>query len=138
MADTKKILVVDDEADVVTYLETLLRDNGYRTVAARDGNEAMEKMKSEKPDLVTLDISMPKASGARFYKEMKQDPALSGVPIVIITAVTGADGDPNAYEKFISARKAVPAPEGFLAKPIVQDELLGLVRKILAGEAAKT
>ena len=138
MADKKKILVVDDEADVVTYLETLLRDNGYETVSAGDGAEAMEKVKSEKPDLVTLDISMPKASGARFYKDVKQDPALAGTPVVIITAVTGADGDPNAYEKFISARKAVPAPEGFLAKPIIPGELLELVRKVLAGEAAKT
>jgi CheY-like chemotaxis protein len=138
MSDAKKkILVLDDEPDVVVYLETLLRDNGYETISAGEGRTGMELAKKEKPDLITLDISMPEASGARFYKEIKGDPALSAIPIVIITAVTGSDGDPRAYEKFISGRKAVPAPEGFLPKPIVKEELIGMVGSILTKGAVQ-
>ena len=70
----KKILVVDDEPGVVAYLETLLQDNGYETVSAADGHLALEKFKSEHPDLVTLDISMPEKSGIRFYRDVKEDP----------------------------------------------------------------
>jgi len=59
----KKILIIDDEKHVVTYLETLLQDNGYDTISAYDGKVAMEKVKSERPDLVCLDITMPVQSG---------------------------------------------------------------------------
>jgi CheY-like chemotaxis protein len=128
----KKVLIVDDEPDVVSYLEMLLRDSGYETLAAGDGNEALEIVRREKPDLVTLDISMPKASGTRFYKEVKTDPELAPTPIVIITAVTGFDGDRYAYEKFISHRSLVPAPEGYFPKPIDREAFLAAVKKLLA------
>ncbi len=128
----KRILIVDDEPDVVSYLEMLLRDVGYETVSAEDGAQALEMVKEIKPDLVTLDISMPKASGTRFYKEIKRDPALSPIPVVIVTAVTGYGGDPYAYEKFISNRAMVPPPEGFFPKPIDREGFLAAVEKLLA------
>ncbi len=120
----KKILVVDDEPSVVTYLEALLQDNGYETVSASNGLEGMEKVRSEKPDLITLDISMPKESGIRFYRDLKGDPELAGIPVVIVTGVTGYGGRPEDFQKFISSRKHLPPPEGFVPKPIDQDELL--------------
>jgi len=133
MSETKKrILVVDDEPDVVTYLETVLNDNGYDTVSADNGRTAMEKVLEARPDLVTLDISMPEASGARFYKEMRQAPDLIAIPIVIITAITGLDGDPYAYKKFLDGLRTVPHPEGFLPKPIEREELLKVVKKLLS------
>ena len=82
----KKILVLDDEANVVTYLETLLQDNGYDTVSAADGSEGMEKVRGERPDLVTLDISMPEKSGVRFYRELKDAPELAAIPVVVVSA----------------------------------------------------
>ncbi|HIQ20594.1 MAG TPA: response regulator [Planctomycetes bacterium] len=127
----KKILIVDDEPSVVSYLEMLFCDNGYQTISAADGKEALELMRREKPDLVTLDISMPEASGTRFYKEVKTDPQLASIPVVIITAVTGYGGDPYAYQKFISHRRIVPPPEGFFPKPIQREELLEAIRKLL-------
>lgn len=134
--EVKKILIVDDEPDVVSYLEMLLQDNGYETVTASDGLEGLEVAKREKPDLVTLDVSMPKASGTRFYKEFKTDTELSTIPVVIITAVTGLGGDTHAYEKFISGRRIVPAPEGFFPKPIEPEAFLEVVRDLL-GESAE-
>jgi CheY-like chemotaxis protein len=128
----KRILIVDDEPSVVSYLEMLLRDSGYETASARDGKEAMEMVRQQKPDLVTLDISMPEASGTRFYREFKMDPDLASVPVVIVTAVTGYGGDPYGYEKFISHRRLVPPPEGFFPKPIDREQFLETVEKLLA------
>lgn len=127
----KKILIVDDEPDIVSYLEMILQDNGYSTLVARDGNEALAAVRREKPGLVTLDISMPEASGTRFYKEVRTDPELKGIPIFIVTGVTGLGGDEYAYEKFISHRRLVPPPEGYFPKPIQREEFLEAVRKVL-------
>ncbi|HKJ02839.1 MAG TPA: response regulator [Longimicrobiales bacterium] len=123
---------MDDEPDVASYLTMLLRDSGYETLSAADGAEALDLVRREHPDLVTLDISMPKASGTRFYKEVKTDPELAPIPVVIVTAVTGFGGDPYAYEKFISNRTLVPAPEAFFPKPIDRDAFLEKVKKLLA------
>jgi len=128
----KKILIVDDEPDIVSYLEMILQDNGYETVTALNGNEALEKVRADRPDLVTLDISMPEASGTRLYKEMKTDAELSGIPIIIVTGVTGMGGDKYAYENFISNRRLVPAPEGYFPKPIDRDAFISTVRELLA------
>jgi CheY-like chemotaxis protein len=128
----KKILVLDDEPSVVTYLEALLQDNGYETVSASDGVEGMEKARSEKPDLITLDISMPEESGVRFYRDLRADPELAGTPVVIVTGVTGYGGKPEDFQKFISSRKRVAPPEGFVAKPIDQQELLKAVSGLLS------
>jgi CheY-like chemotaxis protein len=128
----KKILIVDDEPDIVSYLEMVLQDQGYETVTAGNGNEALEAVKREKPDLVTLDITMPEASGTRFYKEIRTDPELSQIPVVIVTAVTGLGGDKYAYENFISNRKIVPAPEAFFPKPIEREAFIEAVKELLA------
>jgi CheY-like chemotaxis protein len=128
----KKILIVDDEPDVVSYLEMILQDNGYETVTARNGKEVLEILRKEKPDLVTLDISMPEASGTRFYVELKKDPELSATPVFIVTAVTGFGGDKYGYEKFISQRRLVPPPEGFFPKPIDREEFIAALNERLA------
>ena len=128
----KKILVMDDEPSVVTYLEALLQDNGYETVSASDGLDGMEKARSEKPDLITLDISMPKESGVRFYRDLRGDSALAGTPVVIVTGVTGYGGRPEDFQKFISSRRNIPPPEGFVPKPIDRDELLKGVSGLLS------
>jgi CheY-like chemotaxis protein len=128
----KKILIVDDEPDVVSYLEMILQDNGYETLTAANGNEALALLRSEKPDLVTLDISMPESSGTRFYVELKKDPELSSTPVIIVTAVTGFGGDKYGYEKFISHRRLVPPPEAFFPKPIDREEFIAAVKEQLA------
>lgn len=131
-SQAKSILIVDDEPAVVSYLEMLLHDSGYETRSASNGKEAIETVRREKPDLVTLDISMPESSGTRFYKELKTDPALKSVPVVIVTAVTGYAGDQYGYQKFISHSRLVPPPEGFFPKPIDRQEFLETINKLLA------
>ncbi|MFO8173235.1 MAG: response regulator [Gemmatimonadota bacterium] len=127
----KKVLIVDDEPDIVSYLEMILQDNGYETLTAVNGNEALDKVREERPDLVTLDISMPEASGTRFYKELKTDPDLQDTPVFIITGVTGLGGDQHAYEQFISNRRLVPAPEGYFPKPLDREAFIEKVKEVL-------
>jgi CheY-like chemotaxis protein len=127
----RKILIVDDEPHVAAYLEALLGDNGYGTLTASNGREGMQKVKSEGADLICLDISMPEQSGIRFYRDLKEDPALRGIPVVVVTGVTGYGGDPESFRRFISTRKQVPPPDGFVAKPIEKQAFLDLIAGIL-------
>lgn len=123
-AEKRTILIVDDEPDVRTYLSTLFEDSGYATVMAQDGNEALSRVKEKAPDLVTLDITMPNKSGVKFYREMKESAEWRKVPIIIVTGVSGE------FKTFISTRKQVPPPEGYLSKPIDKTEILKLVKKL--------
>jgi len=83
---TRKILVVDDEPDVVRYFKTLLEDSGFDVVTTVDGAQAMEKIRAERPDLVTLDITMPNRSGVRVCRAIKENDRLRSIPVVVVTA----------------------------------------------------
>lgn len=130
MTDKKTILVVDDEPDVVTYLCALFSENGYDTMSANDGEQAAQRLAEKRPDLISLDISMPTKTGVKFYRELKDNPDTRGIPVVIVTAITGYGDDKEAFKNFISTRKQVPPPEGFVSKPIDQDLLLETVAKL--------
>lgn len=121
----KKILVVDDEPDIVTYLTTLLEDAGYATVSAMDGEEGMARVRDESPDLITLDISMPEKSGVRMYTEIKRSDEFKSIPVIVVTGIQGE------IEKFLSTRRQIPAPEDFMAKPIDKAVLVEKVKKLI-------
>ena len=122
--EKKTILVVDDEPDIRDFLTTLLQDNGYETVTAGNGEEALDRVKERSPHLVTLDITMPETSGVRFYRTMKESEEWKAIPIVIVTGIA------SEFEKFISTRKQVPPPEGYVSKPIAEKEILALLAKL--------
>jgi len=136
-SNTKKVLVVDDEKDVCVYLSRLFEENGFRAACAGDGEEALRAVEKEKPDLITLDLSMPKTSGVRFYQTLKSRPDLAGIPVVMVTGVTGQGGSRDT-ERFYSTRKQVPPPDGFVAKPIDPEEMLQLARKLTSGQPVES
>ncbi len=121
----RKILIVDDEPDVVTYLTTLLEDNGYTTVTAADGKEGMAAARAEKPDLITLDISMPEESGVKMFRQLQDDPETREIKVIIVTGIS-AD-----FERFIRSRKQVSEPDGYFEKPIDQQKFLAKVSEVL-------
>jgi len=127
----KKILVIDDEPDTVTYIVTLLQDNGYETISAGNGIEGMEIAKSEIPDLIILDVSMPEQSGMGFYKSIIKDQKLATTPVVFVTGVTGFAGDDHAIEKFLGKMRNVPSPAGYFPKPLEREEFIKKVAEIL-------
>jgi len=128
----KRILVIDDEADERAYISVLLEDNGYDTDTARDGFDAMTKVKACPPNLITLDITMPSKSGVKFYREIREDPELKTIPVVVITGVTGLGGDPQEFHVYLATRKETPPPDGFIPKPVDQKKLIETVAKLLA------
>jgi len=133
--DRRTVLVVDDEPHVVTYLEMLLQDQGYATLSAANGREGLEMAKAHNPDLICLDITMPEESGVRMYRNLKDDPELAPIPVVVVTAVTGLGGDPEPFRNFLGTRKHVPPPEGFFSKPIEREEFTKKIDEILAKTA---
>ncbi len=125
MGDPKRILIIDDEQDIRTYLSTLFEDQGYTTALAKDGVEAVQQVQVAPPDLITLDISMPEKSGVKFFRDMKSDERWKKIPIIIVTGVS------EDFKKFISSRHQVPPPEGFITKPINREEILNLVKRLI-------
>lgn len=121
----KKILVVDDEPDVQKYLQTIFLDNGFDVVLAANGSECMQKALEEKPDLITLDISMPYESGVRAFRELQNNESTKDIPVIIITGIS------IEFKKFISTRNQVFPPIDYFEKPIDRDLLLKSVNNIL-------
>ena len=134
--EQKKVLIIDDEPNVVTYLQTLLEDAGFVTVTAEDGSEGLAKARSERPDIITLDINMPKTSGLRMYRELREDPDIANIAVVVVTAVTGYGDSPEEFRKFLSTRPHLAEPEGFVAKPIDAEEFVELVKNVAHAGAA--
>jgi DNA-binding response OmpR family regulator len=125
MSASKKILIVDDEPDMVEWLTAFFEDNGYSTVCAYDGEEGFRKMQEEKPDLVTLDITMDKESGIRMYRNIHSDEEMARIPVVMVTGVS------PEFKRFIDSRKQVPPPIAYFEKPVDRDELLKKVKELI-------
>ena len=125
MNDRKKILVVEDEEDVRTYITALFQDQGYEIITAENGKEGFELAKSEKPDLITLDIAMPSQSGMRTFRLFKDSEELKNIPVIIIT---GMGEDVNS---FIKRLKGFSQPEGFMGKPIDKPKLIKMVSDLI-------
>ena len=134
--ERRTVLVVDDEPHVVAYLEMVLQDNGYETVSAANGREGMEKAKAQPPDLICLDITMPEESGVRMFRNLREDPELATVPVLVVTAVTGLGGDPEPFRHFLNSRKSISPPEGFFSKPIDREDFIQKVNQLLAKPVA--
>jgi CheY-like chemotaxis protein len=131
-----RVLVVDDEDSILVYLTMVLQDHGHEAVSARDADVALEKAVSESPDLITLDIMMPRRSGISLYCDLKRDPRLAGIPVVFISGFSQLCevGTEHSFRRLVPDA-AIPRPKACLEKPIDLKEFLELVDG-LAGASA--
>ncbi len=127
----KKVLVVDDDPDVRLFNTTVLEEHGYTPVEAANGEEGMQAIKTEKPELVILDVLMPRQSGIRLYRELKTNPAFKAVKVIIMSGI--------AKKTFLRSQQAltefgeseVPEPEFYLEKPVEADVLAVTIQKAI-------
>jgi DNA-binding response OmpR family regulator len=145
----KKVLVVDDDPNTVRFLSVALEENGYEPIGAFDGKEGFDKAVSDKPDLVILDIMMPKRTGFTLFKQYRKDDRTKDIPVIMLTGVTASleeqdnlSGDTfeqpygelrERLRKVIQDMKEEGAerPEDFIEKPIDPEDFIERVRELI-------
>lgn len=118
----KKILIVDDESDICEVLSKRLQQAGFQTIIANDGEDAVQKATQEKPDLIILDLMMPKITGEEVCKKIKNSAETSAIPIIILTAKT-SDVD-RVIGKVIGG-------DSYIMKPYKAVELLQEINRLI-------
>jgi twitching motility two-component system response regulator PilH len=128
---TKMVLVVDDDPDVRQFNTTVAEECGYQVDEASNGEEGLEKIRQLRPDLVLLDVLMPRQSGIRLYRELKTDKRLQDIRVVVLSGI--------AQKTFLRSQKAltefggapVPEPEHYLENPVEPETLARPLKSIL-------
>jgi len=118
----KKILIVDDEMDIVRLLQTTLTDKGYEVIVAFDGTQAVHRAHHDKPDLIILDIVMPAGDGYTVCKKLKQSSHTWTIPIIVLTGKMGEAGRKKSLEV---------GADFYLIKPYNRAVLLSMVEEAL-------
>ena len=129
-ASEKKILVVDDEPDVRNFLTACIEDAGFQVDSAVDGQDALEKIEKELPDLMTLDMVMPRKSGIELIRTLRKNDEWAGLPIIVITAHARnefASEDIKSFNAFTSGLK----PRRTIEKPVTPEILVRTICDIL-------
>ena len=121
----KKILVVDDEPDVVELLESRLRSGGYEVVTASNGEECLEKAVKHNPDLILLDILMPKLNGFETCKRLKENDKTKDTPVIMLTSLAQEKDLSKGLERGVCC---------FITKPFNPEDLLFEVQSAVTGE----
>ena len=117
-----KVLIIDDEADIFTLVTVRLRQSGYEVLEACDGIEGLDKAEKEKPDLILVDVSMPRRNGFQMVQLVRMSESLKGIPIVVITA--SSQKDEAAWREQVGVTQ-------FILKPFESEKLLEEVQKAL-------
>jgi two-component system alkaline phosphatase synthesis response regulator PhoP len=124
----KKILIVDDDPDLVEAVSMILESKNYDVAAAYGGVEGLEKAKTEKPDLIVLDVMMPDKDGYAVCKEMKADPNLSKIPVLLLTAVVSKIPTTHYTQQMGLETEA----DDYIDKPVEPAELVKRIEALLS------
>lgn len=125
----KKVLIVDDESNIVISIEFLIKQAGYELEIARNGAEAMEKIASFQPDLILLDVMMPKINGFEVCRYVRENPAWNDMKIIMLTA--------KGREVEVTKGLALGA-DAYVIKPFSTKELMTQVKNILGDDGPST
>jgi len=123
-----RILICDDDPLLLELMEFRLRAKGYEVIKAVDGAEALAKAEQDRPDIIVLDAMMPKADGLEVLARIKGDPALSEIPVVMLTARKGEKDIVSALDK---------GADDYLVKPFIPEELLARLARLIARKSGK-
>ena len=128
MTEQKHVLVVDDDPDLVEAVSMELENENFRVAKAYDGEDAWEKIKEDRPDLIILDVMMPKKNGYTVCDEIKKDPKYQDIVVILLTAV-GSAVTSSRYTHW-DGKKALA--DDFIPKPIDLDRLMEIVKDYAA------
>jgi len=132
----KKILVVDDESDMRIFVSTVVETMGFEPFAAKDGAEALDKAGSCLPDLVILDIMMPKIEdGIQTYQQFRMDEQFCRIPIIMLSAIAKKTFFHSLRMLNPQRGRPMPEPEAYVEKPPDADELIRLITQLLPAES---
>ncbi|MFO7643819.1 MAG: response regulator [Desulfosarcina sp.] len=125
---SKIVLAIDDELDTLTFYSEVLEDHHYTPLTAVNGVDGLKLAREKKPDLILLDIMMPKKDGTKTYKELKSDPDLRDIPVIIITGIAK-----EVDYKTLLARPSTGkiSPQSHLVKPVSAEELIKTIKAVL-------
>jgi DNA-binding response OmpR family regulator len=129
MADKKRILCIEDEAEMIDLTRLVLEREGYQVFGAVGGRQGLELIRQEKPDLVLLDLMMPDVDGWEVYRQVKADKELAHIPVVIVTARA------QSIDKVLGLQ--VAKVDDYITKPFGPRELLASIKKIFDKQASK-
>jgi len=117
---------------MTTFVCTLLGTCGYKPIVASDGREGLKKAKENKPQLIILDIMLPKESGIQMYRELKTDDELKGIPVIMLSGISKKTffHSQSMLDSYMG--RSVPEPEAFLEKPPDSEELIQVAETLLA------
>jgi CheY-like chemotaxis protein len=127
----KKVLVVDDELDIRTFIITLLETEGYKPLSAKDGKEGLEIARQNKPSLIILDVMMPKESGITMYRDLKNDPELKDTPVIMLSALSRKTFFHSQKVLDEYKEEKIPEPSAYIEKPPEPEELLEAIQNCL-------
>lgn len=126
----KKILIVDDDLDFCEATKLILESKSYKVSLAHDGKDGLEKVRSEKTDLVILDVMMPEMNGYDVCVVMKADPELSNIPVILLTAVN----QEMFRTSFTKEMGLMTEADDYIAKPVEPEDLVEAIEALLDGE----
>lgn len=132
-AEDKTVLVVDDEPNVRIYLAQILEDAGFNVETAADGEEALEMIRADPPDFISLDLVMPRKSGHKLLYELRKDQELSRIPVLIVTAHARDELGEGELEDIVENR-VISGPGVYLEKPVRPLDYVRAVQRSLGIE----
>lgn len=124
-----KILCVEDEAGMLDLLRLILESAGYAFVGAKDGQEGLEVMRRERPDLVLLDLMLPQVGGAEVLLRKKEDPTIEHIPVIAVTAMS------SPFDQIMWKHRT--EIEDYITKPFMRKQLLSSIERALAGPSGR-
>jgi CheY-like chemotaxis protein len=129
----KRILVVGDELDMRTFVCTLLGTCGYQSIVASDGAEGIRKARDLKPELIILDVMLPKEGGIQMYRELKIDDDLKEIPVIMLSGISKKTFFHSQAMLDSYMGQSLPEPEAYIEKPPDSDELIHLAETLVSG-----